>query len=93
MKTLDKIQLELVAIGAAIGSNCIPCIHFHIAEAKRVGLDTDQLREALASAESVSKTSAGKVRDAAKRALGEELAEAPAQGGCCGAPDSALEFE
>ncbi len=34
MACLSKKESELVALGASIGSNCIPCIANHVAQAK-----------------------------------------------------------
>jgi AhpD family alkylhydroperoxidase len=44
---LTSREIELAAIGAATGSNCVPCIEFHIPEAHKAGLTTAQLREAI----------------------------------------------
>lgn len=42
MDGLTLKEIELAAIGAAIGSNCVPCVEYHIKEAKRVGLTNNQ---------------------------------------------------
>ena len=61
MQALTKKQKEYVAIGAALGSNCIPCIVYHIGEAKKIGLSDGQIREAVCIAEKVKKVPAEKV--------------------------------
>jgi len=33
MSDLSPRDCELVALGAAMGSNCVPCLEFHIPEA------------------------------------------------------------
>jgi 4-carboxymuconolactone decarboxylase len=55
MNELAKRDKELVAIGAAIGSNCIPCIVYHIKEARRCGVFDWQIRAAIEVAENVRK--------------------------------------
>lgn len=57
---------ELVAIGAAIGSNCEPCLKFHVAEARKLGVDAADMRRAVELAQ--------KVKDAPARAM-QELAQ------------------
>jgi 4-carboxymuconolactone decarboxylase len=44
MKKLTNAERELVALGAAIASNCVPCIEYHIPEARKAGLDDQQIR-------------------------------------------------
>lgn len=61
MKALSKKEKECVAIGAAIGSNCIPCIVYHIGESKKNGISVSHIREAISIAEKVKKVPAEKV--------------------------------
>ena len=61
MKTLSQKEKEYVAIGAALGSNCIPCIVYHIGESKKNGISDSQIREALSIAEKVKKVPAEKI--------------------------------
>ncbi len=46
MNELNTREQILVALGAAIASNCVPCVEFHIPGAKNAGLsDLEKLRE------------------------------------------------
>lgn len=65
MKPLSKKEKECVAIGAAIGSNCIPCIVYHIGESKKNGISESQISEAISIAEKVKKVPAEKVLNTA----------------------------
>ena len=38
---------ELIAIGASIGGNCLPCLRFHFAEAIKLGVSIDEIKEAI----------------------------------------------
>ena len=38
---------ELVAIGASIGGNCLPCLRYHFAEAIKLGVSIDEIQEAV----------------------------------------------
>jgi len=100
MSPLDPSQRELAALGAALGSNCVPCVEYHIPEARRAGLSDAQIAEAIRVADKVRKVPAQKVLDVALQMLGDapsasEAADAspcqgvavpkPSAGGCgCG---------
>ena len=73
MNDLNHRERELVALGAAMGSNCIPCIEYHIPEARKAGLteltrddalvemiaDIDQIDRAIASFDEKKKMTMG----------------------------------
>ena len=61
MKALDRKQREFVALGAALASNCIPCIEYHVAEALKAGIGPSQIREAVKLADTVRKVPARQV--------------------------------
>jgi 4-carboxymuconolactone decarboxylase len=69
MNDLNHHERELVALGAAMGSNCIPCIEYHIPEARKAGLTDSQISEAIRLADKVRQVPARKVLDAAQRML------------------------
>ncbi len=97
MNTLSASERELVALGAAMGSNCVPCVEHHVPEARKAGLSDAQIREAIELADRVREVPAAKVLSAALGLLGEggpgpaekscaEVMQAGAQsrGRCCG---------
>ena len=71
MDSLNARERELAAVAAAIASNCISCIEYHIPEARRVGLTDPQILEAVRVAEKVRRVSATKVVGAARKCLEE----------------------
>lgn len=79
MEGLSLAQLELVALGAALGSNCVPCIEYHIPEARRAGLTDRQINEAISLADKVRQVPARKVVETALRALAEASAPSTAE--------------
>jgi arsenite methyltransferase len=81
MEQLTAIERELVALGAALGSNCVPCIEYHIPEARKVGLTDSQISEAVRLADRVRQVPAGKVLSAALGLLGQGD-QAPAERTC-----------
>ena len=85
---------ELVAIGAAIASNCEPCFKFHYDQARKLGLEDADMRRAVDLAQKVKETPARAVLELASRYLDKKsplaatsvvaASSAQAQGSCCG---------
>jgi AhpD family alkylhydroperoxidase len=86
---------ELVAIGAAIASNCEPCFKFHYDKARKLGVSREDMLRAVTMAQNVKSAPAKAVLDLAERYLRRDAAEvtAPASSeaapkakssGCCG---------
>jgi AhpD family alkylhydroperoxidase len=69
MNALNPRERELVALGAAMGSNCVPCIEYHIPQARKAGLNDSQIAEAISLADTVRQVPARKVLTAAQRLL------------------------
>jgi AhpD family alkylhydroperoxidase len=86
---------ELVAIGAAVASNCEPCFKFHYDKARKLGVSREDMLRAVTTAQNVKDTPAKAMLDLAQRHLSREAALAAAatsgepapkakSGGCCG---------
>lgn len=69
MNQLSHRDRELVSLGAAIASNCIPCIDHHLPLARNLGLTEFQLREAIELADQVRQVPARNVLLAAQQQL------------------------
>lgn len=69
MNQLSHRDRELVSLGAALASNCIPCIEYHLPLARNLGLTEFQLREAIELADQVRQVPARKVLLAAQQLL------------------------
>ncbi len=85
MNSLSPRERELVALGAAMGSNCVPCIEYHIPEGKKAGLTDSQILEAIQLADKVRQVPARKVLDAALKMLPQTSASAQAGAHGCAA--------
>jgi AhpD family alkylhydroperoxidase len=46
-KQMDERTRELIAIGASIAAHCQPCLTYHIAKAKELGIDAQLIRTAM----------------------------------------------
>ncbi len=62
---LSPRDRELVALGAAMGSNCIACVEYHVPQARRVGLDDAQIEAAIRLADTLRQVPARKTLHAA----------------------------
>ena len=71
---------ELVAIGAAIASHCEPCLKFHVAEARKLGVSAADMRRAVDLAQKVKAAPARAMLDLAQRLL-EPTGVTPASAG------------
>lgn len=88
MSELTLVERELVALGAALGSNCVPCIEYHIPAARKAGLDDGRITEAIRVADKVRQVPARKVLGRALELL-EQVPASPAAaetGGSCAQP-------
>lgn len=78
---------ELVAIGAAIGANCEPCLKYHYNEARKLGVSRDDMAQAVELADRVKRAPAQNIRVLADKLLGTTIASQapvdPAPGSCC----------
>lgn len=76
MESLSARDRELVALGAALASNCVPCIEYHVPEARKAGLSDEEIGEAIALSDKVRKVPADKVLNVAQTLVGKK-AESP----------------
>jgi AhpD family alkylhydroperoxidase len=86
---------ELVAIGAAVASNCEPCLEFHVAKARELGVADDDIAEAVKTARRVKETPARSILKHADELLGTAVPQPAAtslplvasNGACCSTSD------
>ncbi len=80
---LNPRERELVAIGAALASNCVPCIEYHIQAARKVGLSDAEIEEAIQYADKIRRVPAAKVLEAAGCQLGKPVDEPKTEPAAC----------
>jgi len=61
---------ELVAVGAALASNCEPCLEHHVARARELGVADEEIAEAVKTARMVKETPARSILRTAEEMLG-----------------------
>ncbi len=88
MSHLNERERELVAIGAAIGSNCVPCIEYHLPAGRKAGLENEELAEALELANKVKNVPAEKIYAVARKLVSGNQVDsdkgACSDDSCCG---------
>lgn len=60
---MDNKTAELIAIGASITAHCQPCLTYHAGKARELGIDEQEIREAIAVGHKVEKGSMSAMRD------------------------------
>ena len=69
---LEPRMRELIAIGASIGSNCLPCLQYHFAEAIKAGCTLEDITEAIALSKKVKERPVKDIYDLADELLQRE---------------------
>ncbi len=74
---------ELVAIGAAIASNCEPCFRFHFDKARKLGVSKEDMARAVATAKMVKESPARAVVALAEKYLATKIDGEGPPAECC----------
>ena len=82
---LDGGAAELVAIGASVAGHCQPCLVYHLAKARELGVADALIQEAITVGRMVERGAMSAMREFAKGAVGASTQSAPA---CCGGAPS-----
>lgn len=69
MSDLMPRERALVCLGAAMGSNCVPCIEHHIPASRTAGLSDAEIAAAIDVADEVRQVPARKTLDTAAKLL------------------------
>lgn len=87
MTELSARDRALVGLGAALASNCIPCVEHHVPNARKAGLSDGEIEQALTLADTIRQVPARRVL-----ARATELLALPAVAGAapstCGVLDA-----
>jgi len=90
--SLTPKELELVAIGASIAGNCIPCLEFHYEKCRELGFTKKELAEAIAVAKKVKEVPNQKIYETADKLnanhskAGKPKGDACCEGSACCSP-------
>jgi len=66
---MDEKTKELIAVGAAIGGNCIPCLEWHYKRCIELGIPKEEIKEAIELAKIVKNVPIKKINELAQTLL------------------------
>ena len=66
---MDEKTIELIAIGASIGAHCKPCLEYHLQKAGEMGIDPEEIRQAVEIGHRVEKGSMAAMKKFSTAAL------------------------
>jgi len=66
---MDEKTKELIAVGAAIGGNCIPCLEWHYKRCIELGITKEEIKEAIELAKIVKNVPIKKINELAQTLL------------------------
>lgn len=58
---MDSRTQELIAVGASVACNCHPCLKFHTAKAREMGIKAELVEQAVEVGRKVRKGAAGQM--------------------------------
>ena len=79
---MDEKLKEMIAIGASVTANCVPCIKYHFAKAREVGVTDAEIISAVQVGKMVRKGAANKWDEEISALLSTTSGEHNAVCGC-----------
>ena len=84
----EKIKV-LICLGSATAANCIPCFEYYFGKAKEVGLESEEIQEAVDLASQVKRGAHMAIKNCINGLMGEKkeyalLCDRQASKSCCG---------
>jgi len=80
--SLDERTNILIALGASVSANCLPCLDFHINRARLAGLGDAEIADAIETGRSVRKGAAASM-DRKISGIDKSAAVTGKAGACC----------
>ena len=72
---MDERMKELVAMGASAAANCHPCMDYHLSKCDELGIDREEVSEAVKVGLTVNRGAENAIRKKARELLGETAVE------------------
>jgi len=70
---LDAKTKELVALGAAVAGNCLPCLQWHYKKCRELGITVEDIRESIQMAQTVKQVPIDKISSLADTLTGDQV--------------------
>lgn len=71
---MDLLTKELIAIGASVTANCVPCLRYHLNKGREAGAEEAEIHTAVSIGRMVRKGAASKWDEVAETLLGSVAA-------------------
>ena len=85
---LDEHYMRLIAIGASVANNCLPCLEINLAKARECGADEIEITQAIWVGRMVRKGAASKMDDFTTSLVRPVSTPAPVGENECGCGES-----
>ena len=84
--SLNNRETVLISIGVSVGVNCQPCLQYHVAHAKELGITEQEIQDAINAGKTVKRGAAKSMdRYIEELGSGKSVASASVEKGCgCG---------
>lgn len=69
---LDAKTKELVALGAAVAGNCLPCLQWHYKKCRELGTTVEDIKESIQMAQTVKQVPIDKISSLADTLTGDQ---------------------
>jgi AhpD family alkylhydroperoxidase len=66
---MNKKTEELIALGASVSAHCLPCIDYHLEQAKKLGVSDKEIHDAVRVGLEVMNGAGGKIKEKIKTEL------------------------
>ena len=83
---MDDRTKKLIAVGVSVGANCHPCLEYHIGKALELGIDRNEIKEAVEVGKAVRGGATSSMDILALKLLGDDLTQPACNGreaSCC----------
>jgi len=77
---MDARTKELIAVGASVTANCVPCLKYHFTQAREAGATIDEISQAVLIGQMVRRGAARKWDGEADTLLSEAQASQQTEG-------------
>lgn len=84
---IDEKMKELIAVGASVSCNCHPCVKFHVDKAGKLGIEPEDIKEAIKVGVMVRSGAAGqmdKLLSESAEKMGVDIGDNSSGKQCCG---------
>lgn len=75
---------ELIAVGASVAAHCQPCLKYHYAKARELGIEVTDINAAIDVGHQVSRGAVQAMHDYRETLIAGSHAASPSDGCCCG---------